>query len=99
VPCPHQPPLLPPTPPPRPSTPQLVFAKDGSYAQELLVEELVAATDAMSREALSEALRLVGAQPPGGGHVVLCCAVLCCAALQALGCRMVTWVHGVHGEV
>lgn len=38
---------------------KVVFAKDGSYAQELIVEELVAAVDAMSREALSEALRLV----------------------------------------
>mmetsp|Transcript_16307 Transcript_16307/g.35263 ORF Transcript_16307/g.35263 Transcript_16307/m.35263 type:complete len:1034 (+) Transcript_16307:166-3267(+) len=38
---------------------KVVFAKDGSYAQELIVEELVAAIDAMSREALSEALRLV----------------------------------------
>ena len=42
-----------------PSPPQVVFSKDGSYAQELIVDELVAATDAMSREALSEALRLV----------------------------------------
>ncbi|GAX83432.1 hypothetical protein CEUSTIGMA_g10857.t1 [Chlamydomonas eustigma] len=38
---------------------KVVFAKDGSYAQELIVEELVAVIDAMSREALSEALRLV----------------------------------------
>eukprot|EP00798_Chlamydomonas_sp_ICE-L_P016541 gene16541-22770_t len=38
---------------------KVVFAKDGSYAQELIVEELVAATDAMSREALSEALRMI----------------------------------------
>ncbi|GLC37542.1 hypothetical protein PLESTM_000600400 [Pleodorina starrii] len=38
---------------------KVVFAKDGSYAQELIVEELVAAVDAMSREALGEALRLV----------------------------------------
>lgn len=38
---------------------KVVFAKDGSYAQELIVEEMVAAVDAMSREALGEALRLV----------------------------------------
>lgn len=38
---------------------RVVFAKDGSYAQELIVEELVAAIDAMSREALGEALKLV----------------------------------------
>ncbi|KAG2484763.1 hypothetical protein HYH03_016417 [Edaphochlamys debaryana] len=38
---------------------KVVFAKDGSYAQELIVEEMVAAVDAMSREAMGEALRLV----------------------------------------
>jgi len=38
---------------------KVVFSKDGTYAQELIVEELVAATDAMSREALSESLRMV----------------------------------------
>eukprot|EP00798_Chlamydomonas_sp_ICE-L_P028315 gene28315-31427_t len=38
---------------------KVVFSKEGSYAQEILVEELVAATDAMSREALSEALGMV----------------------------------------
>ncbi|GLI67906.1 hypothetical protein VaNZ11_012232 [Volvox africanus] len=38
---------------------KVVFSKDGSYAQELIVEEMVAAVDAMSREALGEALRLV----------------------------------------
>jgi aarF domain-containing kinase len=38
---------------------KVVFAKDGSYAQELIVDELVAAVDAMSRQGLSEALKLV----------------------------------------
>ena len=38
---------------------RVVFSKDGSYAQELIVEELVAAADAMSREALGEAVRMV----------------------------------------
>ncbi|GFH09697.1 eyespot assembly protein, ABC1 kinase family [Haematococcus lacustris] len=38
---------------------KLVFSKDGNYAQEILVEEAVAAVDAMSREAIGEALRLV----------------------------------------
>eukprot|EP00798_Chlamydomonas_sp_ICE-L_P030592 gene30592-35603_t len=38
---------------------KVIFAVDGSYAQELIVEELVAATDAMSREALSEGLVMV----------------------------------------
>ncbi|KAG1653988.1 hypothetical protein FOA52_007181 [Chlamydomonas sp. UWO 241] len=38
---------------------KVVFSKDGTYAQELIVEELVAATDAMSREALGEAFRMV----------------------------------------
>ncbi|KAL6755745.1 eyespot assembly protein [Haematococcus lacustris] len=38
---------------------KLVFSKDGNYAQEILVEEAVAAVDALSREAIGEALRLV----------------------------------------
>ncbi|KAG1666030.1 hypothetical protein FOA52_006904 [Chlamydomonas sp. UWO 241] len=38
---------------------RVVFSKDGLYVQELIVEELVAATDAMSRAGLSEAFRLV----------------------------------------
>ena len=38
---------------------KVVFAKEGSYAQELIVDELVAAVDAMSRQGLSEALKLV----------------------------------------
>lgn len=41
-----------------------VFSKRGSYVQELLVEELVAAADALSREALSETLRLVLGSAP-----------------------------------
>lgn len=36
-----------------------VFSKDGSYAQELVVDELVSAVDAMSREALGEAIKMV----------------------------------------
>lgn len=40
-----------------------VFSRKGSYVQTLLVEELVAAVDALSREALSETLRLVLCQP------------------------------------
>jgi aarF domain-containing kinase len=38
---------------------QVVFSKDGSFAQELIVDELVAGVDAMSREALGEAVRMV----------------------------------------
>jgi len=38
---------------------KVVFSKDGTYAQEILVEEAVAAIDAMSREAMGEALKLV----------------------------------------
>lgn len=41
-----------------------VFSRKGSYVQELLVEELVAAVDALSREALSETLRLVLGSAP-----------------------------------
>jgi aarF domain-containing kinase len=41
-----------------------VFSRKGSYVQELLVEELVAAVDALSREALSEILRLVLGSAP-----------------------------------
>lgn len=41
-----------------------VFSRKGSYVQELLVEELVAAVDALSREALSDALRLVLGSAP-----------------------------------
>ena len=33
---------------------QVLFSPRGSYLQELLVDELVAAVDAMSREALSQ---------------------------------------------
>jgi len=40
---------------------KVVFSKDGSYAQEILVDEAVAAIDAMSREAMGETLRLVTA--------------------------------------
>lgn len=36
---------------------RVVFSKNGSYAQELIVDELVAAVDAMSREAVGEAFR------------------------------------------
>lgn len=32
----------------------VLFAADGSYLQELLVDEMVAAVDAMSKEALSQ---------------------------------------------
>lgn len=38
---------------------KVIFAKEGSYAQELIAEELVASVDAMSREALGEALKMV----------------------------------------
>lgn len=41
-----------------------VFSRKGSYVQELLVEELVAAVDALSREALSDTLRLVLGSAP-----------------------------------
>jgi aarF domain-containing kinase len=41
-----------------------VFSRKGSYVQELLVDELVAAVDALSREALSETLRLVLGSAP-----------------------------------
>lgn len=37
---------------------RVVFSVEGTYAQELVVEEMVAAVDALSREALGEALRL-----------------------------------------
>ncbi|KAF6265823.1 hypothetical protein COO60DRAFT_1633263 [Scenedesmus sp. NREL 46B-D3] len=41
-----------------------VFSRRGSYVQELLVEELVAAADALSRDALSQTLRvLLGSRP------------------------------------
>lgn len=54
----------------------VIFSKKGSYVQELLVEELVAAVDALSREALSETLRLVLRSTP---------AVLAMSSLEALG--------------
>jgi len=38
---------------------QLVFSEEDSYVQELLVDELVAAIDALSRDAASEVLRLM----------------------------------------
>lgn len=41
-----------------------VFSRKGSYVQELLVDELVAAVDALSREALSETLHLVLGSAP-----------------------------------
>jgi len=37
----------------------LVFSAEGSYVQDLFVEEMVAAVDVMSREAASEVLRLL----------------------------------------
>jgi len=37
---------------------KVVFSKDGTYAQELIVDELVSAVDAMSREALGEAVKV-----------------------------------------
>lgn len=37
---------------------KMVFSKEGTYAQELIVEELVSAVDALSREALGEAVRV-----------------------------------------
>lgn len=64
-----------PAPPPR-LTPQVIFSTRGSYVQELLVDELVAATDALSREAVSELLRLVLGSAP---------AALTLNTLQALG--------------
>lgn len=36
---------------------KVVFSPDGSYAQELLVDEMAAAVDAMSKEALGETVR------------------------------------------
>lgn len=36
---------------------KIVFSRQGTYVQELLVEELVAAIDALSREAVSELVR------------------------------------------
>lgn len=56
--------------------PQVIFSSRGSYVQTLLVEELVAATDALSREAASEALRLLLGSPP---------AALALNTLRALG--------------
>lgn len=53
-----------------------VFNKKGSYVQQLLVDELVAAADAMSREALSETLRLVLGSAP---------AAVALSSLEALG--------------
>lgn len=38
---------------------RIVFHRQGSYMQEILVEELVAAVDALSREAISELVRLL----------------------------------------
>ncbi|KAF5827894.1 ABC1 family-domain-containing protein [Dunaliella salina] len=38
---------------------KVVFSKDGSYAQEILVEEAVVAIDAMSRQGMGEALKLI----------------------------------------
>jgi len=37
---------------------RVVFSKEGTYAQEIIVDELVSAVDAMSREALGEAVRI-----------------------------------------
>ena len=37
---------------------KVVFSKEGTYAQELIVDELVSAVDAMSREALGEAVKV-----------------------------------------
>jgi aarF domain-containing kinase len=37
---------------------RVVFSKEGTYAQELIVDELVSAVDAMSREALGEAVKM-----------------------------------------
>jgi len=37
---------------------KVVFSKEGTYAQELIVDELVSAVDALSREALGEAVRV-----------------------------------------
>eukprot|EP00878_Enallax_costatus_P013271 GHUV01013874.1.p1 GENE.GHUV01013874.1~~GHUV01013874.1.p1 ORF type:complete len:1255 (+),score=498.10 GHUV01013874.1:389-4153(+) len=54
----------------------VVFSKKGSYVQELLVEELVAAADALSREALSDTLRRVLGSAP---------AVVAMSSLEALG--------------
>jgi aarF domain-containing kinase len=54
----------------------LVFAPQGSYMQELLVEELVAAVDALSREAASELLRRVLGSAP---------AVVALSSIEALG--------------
>lgn len=54
----------------------LVFSPRGSYVQELLVEEAVAAADALGREALGAALRATLGSPP---------AALALAGLRALG--------------
>lgn len=54
----------------------VIFSRRGNYVQELLVEELVAAADALSREALSETLRLVLGSAP---------AVVALSSLEALG--------------
>ncbi len=55
---------------------QLVFSDKGAYVQELLVEELVAAADALSREALGEVVRRVLGSTP---------AVLALGTVEALG--------------
>ncbi|KAK9823974.1 hypothetical protein WJX72_006718 [[Myrmecia] bisecta] len=55
---------------------KVVFSRDGSYVQELLVDELVAAVDALGRETLSEVCRrLLGSVP----------AVAAMSAVHALG--------------
>eukprot|EP00879_Flechtneria_rotunda_P002659 GHRR01002863.1.p1 GENE.GHRR01002863.1~~GHRR01002863.1.p1 ORF type:complete len:1118 (+),score=442.23 GHRR01002863.1:702-4055(+) len=54
----------------------VIFSKQGSYVQQLLVDELVVAADALSREAASEVLRLLLGSAP---------AVLALSGLEALG--------------
>ncbi|KAA6425975.1 MAG: eyespot assembly ABC1 kinase family [Trebouxia sp. A1-2] len=55
---------------------KIVFNRNGSYLQELLVDELVAGADAVGREAVSEVCRVVLGTPP---------ALATFGTLQALG--------------
>ncbi|KAL0055837.1 hypothetical protein WJX82_004897 [Trebouxia sp. C0006] len=55
---------------------KIVFNRNGSYLQELLVDELVAGADAIGREAVSEVCRVILGTPP---------ALATFGTLQALG--------------
>ncbi len=61
---------------------KVVFSPQGSYAQELVVEEMVAAVDAMSKEALGELVSLAAGLL--GWRPRLCAAGAWCQRLRLL---------------